>query len=131
MKKRYFWMIGIVVFLVLLWISWSIFTGPVNRVNKNIPPSLLFQNRSIQITSGYLIGENSPINNNMIHQQKDSFYCKPSGEKAKKIEYYYHSEGAGVTGGWYYRYAVICGKNYWVVDGDDSFGQKVYGPFQK
>lgn len=64
-------------------------------------------------------------------QLSPSYICKDTNNIAEKIEFYSHSAGTKVKGGWSYRYALVCGDNYWILDAADSFGIKVYGPFEK
>ena len=115
--------------------------GPIDRVNPDIPSNFLYQLKSDKIPEEYLLVHNQKLNTELIYQENNKFYCKPSGEEAEKIEYFYHSSGRGyinkgkieevVAGDWYYRYAYICGNNYWILDASDTFGTKTYGPFEK
>jgi len=80
-----------------------------------------------------LLVHNQELETDLIHQDQETgkFYCKNSGEEAERIDYFSHSAGRNVIGGWYGRYAIVCGNNYWISDEHDAFGQMIYGPFEK
>lgn len=60
---------------------------------------------------------------------QEDYECAESGESATRIPFSYQAAESG-EGGWSYRYAVVCGTKYLVVDGHDSFGERTYGPFE-
>ncbi len=78
-----------------------------------------------------LLAWNEPLNTDKIYQKKgEVFICRETGKEAEKVEFYRHSPGPGVIGGWSYRYALVCGNYYWILDAADHFGTKIYGPFK-
>jgi hypothetical protein len=105
--------------------------SPVHYINPNIPSGFLYQNGSEQIPEQYLIVHNEPLQTDLIYEENGTFYCNASGAEAQKIEYFQYSADSGVIGGWAYRYAVVCGDTYWIVDSNDGFGEKIYGPFEQ
>ena len=119
------------VLIIFLWLGNTGFNGPVHYINPNIPSGFLYQTRSDIIPENYLLVQNEPLHNGLIYEENGKFYCNSTGAEAEKIEYFRNSPGGGVVGGWSYRYAVICGDTYWIVDGADSFGEKIYGSFEK
>jgi len=77
-----------------------------------------------------LLAWNEPLNTDKIYQEKGNiFICRETGKEAEKVEFYSHSAGSGF-GGWRYRYALVCGNYYWILDAADPFGTKIYGPFK-
>ena len=146
-KKKKIIISAIIVIVVILLIGdylfWGlIFGGPSLKFNSNVPSGFLYHPTSqdelshlYQINEGkipdeYLITD-LPLDTDLIYQEGDTFVCKSSSVEAEKIEYFSYSPGRGVIGGWYYRYAVVCGDYYWIVDGNDAWGQYIYGPFEK
>ena len=78
-----------------------------------------------------LLTWNEPLNTDEIYQEKRNiFICRETGKEAERVEFYSHSAGSGVIGGWSYRYALVCGNYYWILDAADYFGTKIYGPFK-
>ncbi|MCX6741705.1 MAG: hypothetical protein NTX24_00825 [Candidatus Pacearchaeota archaeon] len=138
--KKWIWALIILAMVVIaLVMVWKVQTGPIDRVNKNIPSNMLYQTRSEKIPENFLIGtvknisEDSELSYNGVNYgffDSEGFYCRSSGKKAEKIEYFHHSAGKFVAGGWYYREAYICGDQYWIFDAGDSFGGILYGPFE-
>jgi hypothetical protein len=68
-----------------------------------------------------------PQGSNVTH----TYYCKDTGNEAEKIMIYNNPGKEGIKGGWSYRFAIVCGNNYWIYNAADSFGYKIYGPFAK
>ncbi len=119
--------------LVYVWI-----TSPTEQVNKNIPAGMLYP--SGEIPEDYLLigtPDGGIVDNALILADPISsvFHCKRVGGSpvlydGEKIEYYSYSPGWGVMGGWSFRYAIRCAEDYFVVDGSDAMGMRMYGPFK-
>jgi hypothetical protein len=92
------------------------------------PEDFPVEYRSGPLPEDKLLAWNEPLNTEHIYQQGSKFICRDTGKEAEKVEFYSHSSGK--IGGWRYRYALVCGNNYWIVDAADSFGKMVYGPFE-
>ena len=115
------------IFLVKCIIEHRTGYGAVNYENEDLPSGFLYE--SGDIPSSYLMDEEYKD----IYREGpifyDDFYCSHSGQKADLVKYYEVSPGYGITGGWVFRYAALCGDEYLIVDGADHFGEHIYGPF--
>ncbi len=132
------WLIPlIIVFGLIIVYVWV--TGPTERVNKNVPTGMLYLSGEIP-ESYLLVGtlDGGIVDNELILADPitGEFHCKKLEESniiygGEKVEYYSYSPGWGVMGGWSFRYAMLCGENYFVIDGKDSMGMRMYGPFKR
>ncbi len=133
MRKIRFVTFCLVLVLMLFFVERYIIThregyGAVDYTNNNIPPGF-------QFTKDEDIPENLRVNSD-YHQISQrggmfsrKFYCEDLGRDAQIVEYFKHSPGYGIIGGWSYRYAVVCGSDYLIVYGTDYLGEAIYGSF--
>ena len=143
MKSNLKTLAGVILILVLVGVYLFFPRGGGHYTNLNIPSELLYQseqeslpmNKFIEpvMTGGmYLSGQ--MYDTDLLYQEDGVFYCKQSLDKARIIEYFHYSPPQAplfmISGGWGYRYALVCGDNYWIVDGRDSLGERLFGPFQ-
>jgi hypothetical protein len=131
MKKKY---LAILVFGIVIVAGLGIFIlyemMPHYYGNPNIPNGFQYTSRSDKLPEQYLIYHNNDsFDTDVIYKENNKFYCKITGKEPLRIDYFSYSPGAGMIGGWYYRYALSCGYAYVIVDGADSFGTNIYGPF--
>lgn len=112
------------------------FFGPKDKVNKDIPLGFLYAPREEAVPEEYLqmgtsgVGEIISLSPGvLIDTATSKNYCLPEGSPAEKIEYFSHSPGWMTSGGWSYRYALVCGEKYYIIDGRDFRGDNIYGPF--
>jgi hypothetical protein len=106
---------------------------PIDRVNTNLPSHFLYTHENEQIPEQFPILGNfiSPdtYNDSIIYKTDGwNFYCKYNSAPAEKVEYFYHSKPC-VSGAWYHRDAYVCGDKYYILDGKDAGGVRLYGPF--
>ncbi|MCX6807605.1 MAG: hypothetical protein NTZ80_02265 [Patescibacteria group bacterium] len=105
----------------------------IDRVNLNLPSYFLYADKNIDIPENLLVfgPAISPniFENEIIYKTNGwNFYCKSNSKPAQKIEYFYYSK-ACIMGAWRYRYAYICDDKYYILDGRDAGGVRLYGPF--
>jgi hypothetical protein len=107
-------------------------------INTNIPSNFLYQNKNETIPNEYKINGTQKHDNGEliwdygeIYAKHDSsyhnnlcYYCNDTDIKAERIEYFRKSSGY-----WYYRFAIVCGDSYWIVDANAADGSSMYGPF--
>ena len=117
--------ISIIVILIGIIFVSGCHTGPV------VPLGLLYFEEGSEILEDSFIVANELLNTDLIYEENGKYFCRVSGEEAQEVEYYSHSEGRQVVGGWYSRHAYVCGNQYWIKDMGDSFGTKYYGPFER
>jgi len=101
--------------------------GAANYKNEDIPSGFLF--KSGDIPDSYLVDENYKNIYREGGSFSNDFYCAGSGQGAELIKYYKFSPGEGYEGGWSFRYVAVCEDKYLIIDAADSFGEKIYGPF--
>jgi len=114
--------------------------GEIHRINTNVPAGFLYQNSSEDIPASNLIQQRFPETKNIstylsikeIYSGskwlREDYVCLDTGEVAQLIEYYYYAS-ATKEGADLYRYALVCGNDYFIVDYNDPLGQRFYGPF--
>jgi len=104
--------------------------GAVSYHNENIPSGFLYE--SGEIPDSYLSDKNYIFYDIFYRGDcsfNDNFSCVSSGTPAELIKYFTSDPGYNIMGGWSFRYAVVCGNQYLIVDGSDAIGEKIYGPF--
>lgn len=102
--------------------------GAVDSVNSMIPDGFAFTEKSEIPERFQVSGEYQDIRQvgGMFSEQ---FSCAKLGTSAEVVPYWEQTAGYGITGGWSYRFAAVCGDDYVVVYGADHLGEIVYGPF--
>ena len=102
--------------------------GAVDYTNTTIPSGFLFREKE-EISDIYRIPEDYQSIQQIGGMFSDTFYCQKLGKNAEIVSYWKQTAGYGITGGWSYRFAVVCGDDYVVVYGADHLGEAIYGPF--
>lgn len=118
---------------------------PIKKINQNIPAGFLYTSLNEKIPEeNYLPGKvefSGQVDSELILAEPTAnrFDCKKTAGDDKIypaaiVSYYEFAPGYtyGIlrsSGGWSFRYAVVCENNYFIVDGADHFGIKMYGPF--
>ncbi len=134
--------VSILFLLLIVGIGIYVYNGlrPSDIVNKEIPSYFLYKDKSESIPpEDHFIS--APGDHKSPFYYQDGFlYCTSSKIKAVKVDYYSHSPGKFISGGWSFRYALVCGKQYFIVEGNDSnvnegmlegkLGISIYGPYQ-
>ncbi|MBN1645610.1 hypothetical protein JW868_01070 [Candidatus Woesearchaeota archaeon] len=115
--------------------------GAIHKVNYEVPEGFLYapeegqtidyqyQQGAGAIPEEYLLGYDE-LNNEIIYFEDGNYYCKSNSEQAQIVQYFSHNQGKMVSGGWYSRYAQVCDNTYYIFDLGQSWGTKIYGPFQ-
>ena len=137
MKKR---LLMVILAVMLVVVGFCGCTEDSEYVNHNIPSNFLYQNKSDMIPEEYSINRTQThVNGELIwdygqicgkhdssYHNNMCYYCNDTGEKAERIEYFRKSSGF-----WHYRFVLVCGDNYWIVDANAADGPSMYGPFEK
>lgn len=103
---------------------------PKLEINENVPLGFLYTSSQENIPEQFYLGYSFETINTgslLFDMTTGELYCKEG--KLDQITYYSHSSGRYVAGGGKYRYALICGESYWIVDDNDAIGVRIYGPF--
>lgn len=103
--------------------------GAENYENTNIPPGFLFTDRG-EIPERFQLSEDYQDIQQVGAMFSDQFYCSKLEKDADIVEYWHQKPGYGISGGWSYRLAAVCGDEYLVVYGADHLGEVFYGPFR-
>ncbi len=102
--------------------------GAIDYANKEIPSQFLFTDRE-EIPDNYRVAADYSDIQQVGIMFSDTFYCNTLERDADIVKYYEHTEGYGITGGWWSRFAAVCGDEYLVVYRADHLGEVIYGPF--
>lgn len=102
--------------------------GAIDYTNTEIPQGFLFTEEG-EIPDTYRVDEDYQDIQQIGGMFSDQFSCQKLGKNAEIVDYWKHTEGYGISGGWWYRFAAVCGDDYVVVYGADHLGELIYGPF--
>lgn len=104
--------------------------GAVDYTNDAVPSDFLFTERD-EIPEVYLVHEDYRDIQQIDGMFSDQFFCQKLGKNAEIVSYWEQTAGYGITGGWSYRFAAVCGEEYLIVYGADHLGEVLYGPFTR
>lgn len=104
--------------------------GAIDYTNTAIPSDLLFTEKE-EIPDAYRIPKDYQDIQQVGGMFSDQFFCQKLGKNAETVQYWKQTAGYGISGGWSYRFAVVCGEEYLVVYGADHLGELLYGPFTR
>lgn len=136
-------LVSLLVIIILL-ISYVYYLSrPIHRVNLQLPSYFLYTSSSEEIPEEYLVPSQEVsitepggdtkyeliYQDDLLYQINGLFYCSSSNLSPEYIEYFSNSPGKFKTGGWSYRYALVCDNYYWILDGHDAKGINLYGRF--
>ncbi len=137
--KKLFPLVAVLVVLIAIIVFASFMNAggrncnPIDRINPGLPSYFMFANENESIPGELLVFgpmiSSDTFENDIIYKTDGwNFYCKHDNATAEKVEYFYHSKPC-LEGTWHHRYAYVCKDKYYVLDGRDAGGVRLYGPF--
>ena len=102
--------------------------GAIDYTNAGISKDFLFTDRA-EIPDSYIVSKDYQDIRQIGDMFSPGFFCQKLGRNADIVDYWKQTAGYGISGGWSYRFAAVCGDDYLVVYGADHLGELVYGPF--